>query len=82
MEINYGKGKTAFGTGVDIKLDGDEVALAIDAYLVAQGVSVRGPRTININDKLIDSGSVYVDPCGFVIDEEGRRFEGRGPQNT
>ena len=82
MEIDYGNGKTEFGTGIEITLDGDEVALAIDAYLVSRGVCVRGPRTINVNGELIEGGSIYIDPCGFVIDENGNRLEGRGPQST
>ena len=77
MEVKYGNGSTEFGPGVDINLDGDEVATAIDAYLVAHGVHVRGPRTIRVNDELIDSGNIYVDPSGFVI-ESGRRFSGGG----
>jgi hypothetical protein len=52
MKIKKGKGKTEFGRGVDIKLTGDEVAAAIDAYLVARGVSVSGPRTITVNGEL------------------------------
>jgi hypothetical protein len=77
MIVNYGNGKTKYGPGVDIKLTGDEVAAAIDAYLVAYGVHVSGPRTITINGELCDTGRVYIDPSGFVI-SEGEKFSGRG----
>jgi hypothetical protein len=49
MNINHGKGTTEFGPGVEITLTGDEVAIAIDAWLVAHGVYVSGPRTIRVN---------------------------------
>ena len=68
MEVRYGKGTTEYGPGVDIDLSGDEVATAIDAYLVAHGIHVSGPRTINVNGELIESGNVYVDPSGFVVE--------------
>ena len=55
------------GKGVTIKLSGDEVATAIEAYLVAHGVIIVGPRTIRINGELCTKGKVYVDPSGFVI---------------
>ncbi len=54
--------------GTQIDLDGDEVAIAIDAWLVAHSVVVSGPRTISVNDELITHGSVFVDRSGFVID--------------
>ena len=62
--------------GVDIELTGNEVATAIDAYLVARGVIVRGPRTIRVNGELCETGSVYVDPSGKVIDN-GTEYSGR-----
>jgi len=77
MIIKHGKGATEFGPGVDINLTGDEVATAIDAWLVAQGVCVRGPRTISVNGELIDEGHMYVDPSGFVI-SDGKKISGRG----
>ena len=77
MEIEYGRGTTEYGPGVEIKLSGDEVATAIDAYLVAHGVYVSGPRTITVRDELIDFGEVYVDPSGFVI-VDGEKLSGRG----
>jgi len=77
MRIKYGKGKTEFGPGVDIDLTGDEVAMAIDAFLVANGVNVQGPRTISVNGELCKEGRVYVDPSGFV--DSGDCFlSGRG----
>lgn len=77
MKIKYGKGKTKYGPGVEINLSGSEVALAIDAYLVAHGVHVSGARTVTVNGELCDSGQVYVDPSGFVI-AEGKKLSGRG----
>ena len=77
MEVKLGNGPTKYGPGVDINLTGSEVAVAIDAYLVAHGVVVRGPRTITVNGELCDHGRVYVDPSGFVI-HEGEKIDGRG----
>jgi len=42
MNIQYGKGTTKYGPGVSIELTGNEVANAIDAWLVAHGVDVWG----------------------------------------
>ena len=77
MQVKYGKGTTQFGPGVSIELSGDEVATAIDAWLVAHGVHVQGPRTVTINGDLCTDGHVYVDPSGFVI-ADGSKFSGRG----
>lgn len=77
MKIKHGKGKTEYGPGVEIKLTGNEVAIAIDAYLVAHGVYVSGPRTITVNGDLCEKGRVYVDPSGFVV-TDGKRYTGRG----
>lgn len=77
MKVRCGKGPTEYGPGVEIKLTGDEVATAIDAYLVARGVYVSGPRTITVNGELCDVGRVYVDPSGFVI-YKGEKVSGRG----
>jgi hypothetical protein len=83
IKIEYGKDETEYhahyGPGVSIVLDGDAVARAIDAYLVALGVHVEGSRTITVNGKLIDRGHVYVDPSGYVITPEGYKMSGRGP---
>ena len=78
MKIKLGKGKTKFGPGVEVKLTGSEVATAIDAYLVAQGVVTRGPRTITVNGELCEKGRVYVDPSGFVITKKGIKLSGNG----
>ena len=80
MRIDYGNGPTHYGPGVDIQLTGDEVATAIDAYLVAHGVHVNGPRTVTVNGNLCELGSVYVDPSGFVITPDGDKFKGSGPK--
>ena len=78
MKIEYGGGKTEFGPGVSINLTGDEVATAIDAWLVANQVHLEGARTITVNGKLCHNGQVYVDPGGFVI-AGGEKLSGRGP---
>lgn len=78
MRVEYGDGPTQYGPGVSVHLTGDEVATAIDAYLVAHGLYVSGPRTVTVNGELCDVGEVYVDPSGFVI-SEGKKFSGRGP---
>jgi hypothetical protein len=62
MEINYGPGTTKFGPGVEIKLTGEDVAVAILAYLAAHQVWVEGPRTVTVNGELCRVGEVYVDP--------------------
>lgn len=77
MKVEFGKGKTIYGPGVQIDLTGDEVARAIDAYLTAHGIHVSGPRTIRVNGELCESGSIYVDPSGRVIDN-GKGYDGRG----
>lgn len=77
MNIKHGNGRSEYGPGVDIELTGSEVATAVDAYLVARGVHVSGPRTITVNGELIDAGQVYVDPAGFVI-AGGEKIFGRG----
>lgn len=77
MEIRHGKGTTIYGPGVEILLTGEEIALAISAFLVANGVNVQGPRTITVNNDFCEEGRIYVDPSGFV---EGKEFwSGRGP---
>lgn len=76
MKVYKGNGKTEYGPGVQIDLTGDEVAIAIDAYLVARRIVVSGPRTIRVNGELIEEGSVYVDPSGFVI-RKGEKISGR-----
>lgn len=87
MIVKHGDGRTQFGPGVNIELTGDEVATAIDAWLVAHGVHVSGPRTVTVNGGLCQSGLarisclVYVDPSGFVI-YDGVKFLGRGGAET
>jgi len=78
MKIKYGQGTTQYGPGVSIELSGDEVAIAIDAYLTAHNVVVRGPRTITVNGELCEEGEVYVDPSGFVITPAGEKLSGAG----
>lgn len=76
-KVKIGSGKTKFGPGVEVALTGDEVATAIDAFLVAHRIHVSGPRTITVNGELCAAGSIYVDPSGFVI-FRGRKYDGRG----
>jgi hypothetical protein len=64
MTITNGKGTTKYGAGVNISLTGDEVALAIHAYLVARNVHVRGASTITVNGERCKEGNIYVDPSG------------------
>ena len=77
MIVKHGEGRTEYGPGVDIVLTGDEVATAIDAWLVAHGVYVDGPRTVTVNGDLCEVGNVYVDPSGSVV-KDGVRISGRG----
>lgn len=79
MKINYGEcSSSGYGPGVLITLDGNEVARAIYAYLVAQDVNISGPRTVSCGGKLMADTKVYVDPSGFVI-SKGKKYSGRGP---
>ena len=76
MIVKHGEGRTEYGPGVSIELTGDEIATAIDAWLVAHNVHVSGPRTVTVNGELCASGHVYVDPSGFVI-ADGKKISGR-----
>jgi hypothetical protein len=77
MKVKHGKGKTEYGPGVQIDLSGEEVARAIESYLIARGAVIRGERTITVNGRLCEHGQVYVDPAGFVV-YKGKKIEGRG----
>lgn len=77
MQIRFGEGKTEYGPGVSIDLNGNEVAIAIHAFLVAHGIYVDGARTVTVNGELCEKGRVYVDPSGFVI-ANGEKWSGRG----
>lgn len=77
MNIKYGNGTTKYGPGVSVELSGCDVAIAIDAYLVAHGIHVSGPRTVTVNGELCECGEVYVDPSGFVIHDDDE-FLGSG----
>ncbi len=80
IEVTYGNGKTEYGPGVNINLTGEEVANAINAWLLTHGVSINGPRTTTVNGVRCEVGQVYVDPSGLVI-ADGEKFSGRGAQN-
>ena len=75
MIVKRGNGRTEYGPGVSVELTGSDVARAIDAYLVAHGIHVNGPRTVTVNGELCASGRVYVDPSGFVI-ADGKKWDG------
>ena len=77
--VKRGKGKTSYGPGVDIILDFDELARAIDLYLYSKEIYIDGPRTIWINGKLIREKvcRVSVDPSGSVL-EGGKKISGSG----
>ena len=77
MDIKFGSGPTEYGPGVEIELTGDEVALAIDTWLTAQNVHVRGARTVTVNGEMCERGRVYVDPSAFVM-ADGKRWNGHG----
>lgn len=77
MEINFGKGKTEYGTGVQIDLTGNEVASAIYTYLKAHDVHIDGPATVSVNGELCEFVGVYVDPSGRVV-AKGEGWNGRG----
>ena len=67
MEVKYGKGKTEYGTGVEVNLTGDEVATAIYAYLSAHKVYISGAATIKVNGELCKKGKIYIDPSAFIV---------------
>ena len=77
MDVKYGKGTTKYGPGVSIELSGDDVAIAIDAYLIAHDIHINGPRTVTVNGELCKKGHIYVDPSGFVV-VHGQKVSGRG----
>jgi len=63
-------------SGRAILLDGNELAHAIDVYLLAHGVEIDGPRTVEVKvpgHPLTIAGkvsvSVYVDPDGSAVHE-------------
>ena len=63
-------------SNVTIYLDGDEIATAIDAYLVTQRVYVFGPRTITTNDTILSGVKGEVIVNGTVISDGGRIGQG------
>lgn len=78
MDVSFGNGPTKYGPGVRIELTGEDIALAIYAYLVAHDIHISGARTVTVNGELCESGEVYVDPGGFVV-ADGEKYSGRGP---
>lgn len=77
MKIKYGKGTTKYGPGIDIKLTGSEIAMAIYTYLTAHDVHISGAATIRVNGKMIKKGSIYVDPSGSVV-AKCKKWDGKG----
>jgi hypothetical protein len=56
-----------WGKSVSIEMTGEDVALAISAYLVSHNIHISGPRTITVNGMLIENGRVSIDPSGFLV---------------
>lgn len=77
MVIQFGKGKTEYGPGVEINLTGNEVALAIYTFLTAHDVHISGSATITVNGELCEVGYVYIDPSAKVV-SGGIGWNGRG----
>jgi hypothetical protein len=73
--VEYGKGTSDYGPGVNVKLTADQVATAISAYLITRDVHIVGPRTIRIDSDM--DCNIYVDPSGRVI-ADGMELSGRG----
>ena len=67
--------KIKINNGVDVILTGDEVARAMHTYLVAKGVAILGPVTTTVNGELCKKGKVHIDPIGFCIDKNGKKWE-------
>jgi hypothetical protein len=76
MRIKTGKGKTKFGTGIEIILTGEEIAIAIESYLVSHNIIIEGARTITVNNALCEYGRIYIDLSGFII-AKGKEYSGR-----
>lgn len=81
MDIKYGNGSSQYGPGVSVEMTGDELAMAVDAWLESQGLLIAGPRTVRVNGARCESAHVYVDPSGAVL-ARGRHYSGRGPKAT
>jgi hypothetical protein len=79
MKIEYGNGTTEYGPGVLISLTGNEVAIAITAWLHAHSVHIDGSKTVRVNGALCSGGDVYVDPSSRVV-AKGKEYSGRGPK--
>lgn len=77
MNIEFGRGKTEYGPGVQIDLTGEEVAKAILTYLTAHNIHIDGAMTIRVNGELCKFGGIYVDPSARVI-ANGIGWNGRG----
>ena len=77
IEIKRGESTIEYGPGIGIYIDGEDVARAIVAYLVAHGIHVSGPCSVKVGGQLCGFGEVYVDPSGFVI-FKGQKISGRG----
>jgi len=83
MKIKYGKNKNnTLGPGIEINLNGVEIATAINNYLVSRKIEIYGARTIRINGQSIQSGKVFIDPTGAIIcknkNGDMEYFSGRG----
>ena len=77
MKISYGSGISEYGPGIDIILTGEEVALAIEAFILTHNVWIEGSRTIKVNGELCEKGYVYIDPSGSLF-HKGKEYSGQG----
>lgn len=77
-EITHGQGETKYGPGVDIKLTGKELVLAITTYLTAHDIHIAGARTFSVNgSQMCRDATVHVDPAGSVYAPDGT-YRGSG----
>lgn len=53
-----------------IEMTGDHVAYAIMKYLEDVGIKVKGPRTVKVNERMIEGGTIYLDPSAEVVVDE------------
>ena len=64
MNLKYGSDKD--NPGVRIDLTPEEVCLAVEAFLVSNGVFIRGPRRVTVNSTTVHNASVSVEDTGSV----------------
>ncbi len=77
MKIKHSKKNTEYGTGIEINLSADEVAMAIDAWVTSQNVEISGSRTVTVNGSSCKNARIFVDPSGYVV-HNGIKISGTG----